>query len=138
MFNAIGYLLYIVISIFITIFVSRTLSKNGEIYLIDGFKGNVDLAKSVNHMLVVGFYLLNLGFVLIRLKTNVDIVNISTLISYLSSTIGFVLLVLGAMHFFNMLVIHKVRANAKHADRLERPIYSTPPTEPTSSTHRRI
>ncbi len=138
MFNAIGYLLYIGISIFITIFVSRTLSKNGEIYLIDGFKGNVDLAKSVNHMLVVGFYLLNLGFVLIRLKTNVDIANPSSLIAYLSSTIGFVLLVLGAMHFLNMLVIHKIRASAKHTERLENSIYTTPPIPPTSPTHRSI
>lgn len=92
---------------------SKTLSKNGEIYLIDGFDGNVELAKSVNHMLVVGFYLLNLGFVLIRLKTGVAINSLGDLIVYLSSTIGFVLLVLGFAHFFNMLVIHKVRANMK-------------------------
>ncbi len=113
MFNTTGYLLYIGISVFITIFVSRTLSKNGEVYLIEGFDGNKALAKSVNHMLVVGFYLLNLGFVLIRLKTNVDIETVGILISYLSSTIGFVLLVLGCAHFFNMLVIHRVRANMK-------------------------
>jgi len=113
MFNTTGYLLYIGISVFITIFVSRTLSKNGEVYLIEGFAGNKALAKSVNHMLVVGFYLLNLGFVLIRLKTNVDIETVGVLISYLSSTIGFVLLVLGFAHFFNMLVIHRVRANMK-------------------------
>lgn len=113
MFTTPGYALYILISVCITVFVSKTLSKNGEIYLIDGFDGNVELAKSVNHMLVVGFYLLNLGFVLIRLKTGVAINSLGDLIVYLSSTIGFVLLVLGFAHFFNMLVIHKVRANMK-------------------------
>lgn len=121
MFNTVAYLAYIFISIIITIFVSRTLSKNGEVYLIDGFAGNETLAKSVNHMLVVGFYLLNMGFVLIRLKTNVTLDTVGELISYLSSTIGFVLMVLGAVHFFNMLVIHKVRGNMKaEAFRLSR------------------
>ena len=109
MYNAHAYCLYIAISIFITIFVSRTLSKNGEIYLIDGFNGNDALAKSVNHMLVVGFYLLNLGFVLIRMQNGARLDNLESVIIYLSSNVGLVLLVLGFAHFFNMFIIHKFR-----------------------------
>ena len=111
MFNTIAYSAYILISVFITIFVSRTLSKNGEIYLIDGFNGNDALAKSVNHMLVVGFYLLNLGFVLLRMQSGKILSNIEDVIIYLSSGIGFVLFALGIAHFFNMYVIHKFRNN---------------------------
>ena len=109
MFTSTTYITYIVISIFITIFVSRTLSKNGEVFLIDGFGGNVELAKSVNHLLVVGFYLLNLGFVLLRMRTNANISNLEDMIVYLSSGLGFVLLILGIAHFFNMYVIHMFR-----------------------------
>ena len=109
MITSVTYITYIVISICITIFVSRTLSKNGEIYLIDGFNGNVELAKSVNHMLVVGFYLLNIGFVLLRMQTSNAIVDSESMIVYLSSSIGLVLVVLGAIHFLNMFVIHKFR-----------------------------
>lgn len=111
MFNTLAYSSYILISVFITIFVSRTLSKNGEIYLIDGFDGNDALAKSVNHMLVVGFYLLNLGFVLLRMQSGQVLDTIESVIIYLSSGIGFVLIVLGIAHFFNMFVIHKFRDN---------------------------
>ena len=111
MYNAHAYCLYIIISIFITVFVSRTLSKNGEIYLIDGFNGNDALAKSVNHMLVVGFYLLNLGFVLTRMQNGARLDNVESVIIYLSSNVGLVLLVLGFAHFFNMFVIHKFRDN---------------------------
>jgi len=107
--TATTYMIYIAISVAITIFVSRTLSKNGEIYLIDGFNGNEALAKSVNHMLVVGFYLLNIGFVLLRMQTSNRIVDIESMIVYLSSSIGLVLVILGAFHFFNMLVIHRFR-----------------------------
>lgn len=109
MFNTTAYSLYILISVIVTIFVSRTLSKNGEIYLIDGFNGNTDLAKSVNHMLVVGFYLLNLGFVLLRMQSGKDINSVEDVIIYLSSGIGFVLFALGLAHFFNMYVIHRFR-----------------------------
>lgn len=109
MYNASAYALYIIISIGITVFVSRTLSRNGEVYLIDGFNGNETLAKSVNHMLVVGFYLLNLGFVLLRMETARKIDEIDGLLLYLSSNIGIVLFILGIMHFINMYLINRFR-----------------------------
>lgn len=108
MYTTTAYSIYIVLSIFITVFVSRTLSKNGEVYLVDAF-ANPALAKSVNHMLVVGSYLLNLGFVLLRMQTSRGIENVEQIIIYLSSSIGFVLFALGCAHFFNMFVIHRFR-----------------------------
>ena len=85
MLNTVNFLVYIAISVFITIYVSRTLSRNGLAFLIEGFKGNVGLAESTNHLLVVGFYLVNLGFVLLRMQTNVFIDTIEQLIIYQAS-----------------------------------------------------
>jgi len=110
MYTPLAYALYITISIIITIFVSRTLSKNGEIYLIDGFGGNEALAKSVNHMLVVGFYLLNVGFVLLRIENSTTIESVERLLIYLSSNVGVVMFILGLMHFLNMFLIHRFRS----------------------------
>lgn len=106
-----AYITYIILSIFITIFVSRTLSKNGRIFLVNGFSGNEELADSVNHLLVVGFYLVNLGFVLFRMRTGVAITSFEEVIVYLTSGLGIVLLVLGVAHFFNMYVIHMFGRN---------------------------
>lgn len=106
--NPANYLIYIIISVFITVYVSRTLSKNGLAFLVAGFKGNIELAESTNHLLVVGFYLVNLGFVLLRMQTNVIIASIEQLIVYQAAGIGLVLLVLGVAHFFNMFVIHRI------------------------------
>ena len=108
MLNSVNYAVYIVCSVFITVYVSRTLSKNGLAFLIAGFKGNVTLAESTNHLLVVGFYLVNLGFVLMRMQTNVLIDTLEQLIVYQASGLGLVLLVLGLAHFFNMYVIHRI------------------------------
>ena len=55
------YLSYLAISISLTIWVAQTLHKNGRVFLIDVLQGNESLADSVNHLLVVGFYLINLG-----------------------------------------------------------------------------
>jgi hypothetical protein len=108
MYTITAYSIYIALSILITVAVSRTLSKNGEVYLVDAFANEL-LAKSVNHMLVVGSYLLNLGFVLLRMQTSRGIDSVEHIIIYLSSSIGFVLFALGCAHFFNMFVIHRFR-----------------------------
>jgi len=108
----ITYATYLVISIAMTIWVARTLSKNGRVFLVDSFEGNEGLADSVNHLLVVGFYLINIGYILLSLKTNKDIDTLRVCIEFLSVQIGFVLLVLGALHFFNIFVIAKWRQRA--------------------------
>jgi len=103
------YATYLILVILITVLVARTLSKNGEIFLIDGFDGNRELARSINHMLVVGFYLVNLGFALLQLEANRSVESIDRALVFLSTKIGFVLLFLGVVHFFNILVIHKFK-----------------------------
>ena len=108
MLNSVNYLIYLAFSIFITIFVAHTLSKNGLPFLIRGFKGNKELAASTNHLLVVGFYLVNLGFVLLRMTTGRAIDTFEQIIVYQTSGLGIVLLALGFAHFFNMYVIHRL------------------------------
>ncbi|MDJ0939150.1 MAG: hypothetical protein QNJ00_05260 [Woeseiaceae bacterium] len=120
MLTTLTYIIYISLSIGITVYVSRTLSKNGLPFLVDGFGGNTVLAESTNHLLVVGFYLINLGFVLLRMRTGMTIYDVNELIVYQASGLGLVLLVLGFMHFFNMFVIHRfvrsARTRREHID----------------------
>lgn len=104
-----SYVSYLVITVPLVIWVARTLHKNGRVFLVDCFKGNNDLADSVNHLLVVGFYLVNLGFVTLFLKTNVMIEDGRGAIELVSEKIGTVMLILGAMHFFNIYVFNKLR-----------------------------
>jgi hypothetical protein len=107
------YLVYVLISVSLTIWVARTLYKRGAIFLVDAFHGNAELADSVNHLLVVGFYLINIGFVSLALKTADVINNSRAAIELLSDKMGMVLLILGAMHFFNLYVFSRIRRNAR-------------------------
>lgn len=114
----ITYAAYLIISISMTIWVARTLSKNGLVFLIDSFDGNERLAESVNHLLVVGFYLLNIGYILLALKTNKDINSLRVSIEFLSQQVGVVLLVLGVLHFLNVLIISQWRTHAMNKNQL--------------------
>ncbi len=106
------YLVYLAISIALTIWVAHTLHKNGRIFLVDVFHGNEPLADSVNHLLVVGFYLINFGYVSLALKLGYDVANAKEGIEALSVKVGWVLLVLGAMHFFNLFIFSRMRRRA--------------------------
>ena len=101
----IAYALYLLISVGITIWVARTLSKNGEIFLVQCFGHNREIAHSTNHLLVVGFYLVNIGFITLTLSIGEEPTTIPETIRFLSSKVGLAVLVLGGMHFFNMSAI---------------------------------
>ena len=107
------YISYICLSIALTVWVAQTLHKNGRIFLVDVFQGNEALADSVNHLLVVGFYLINFGYVTLALKIGYAVESAREGIEALSWKIGLVLLVLGAMHFFNLLVFSRIRRQSK-------------------------
>lgn len=114
-----SYLIYLGICVMLTIWVARTLSKNGRVFLIDAFHGNESLADSVNHLLVVGFYLINIGYVTLALKYGTKPLLVQDSIEFLSTKIGLVLLILGAMHFFNLVVFSTMRRRGlelRHGD----------------------
>ena len=105
-------LAYLAISIILTVWVGHTLHKNGRPFLVHAFDGNALLADSINNLLLVGFYLVNFGFVSIALKTDSQVTNLQQSIELLSIKEGLVLLVLGGMHFFNMHMLHKLSRRA--------------------------
>ncbi len=107
------YLIYLAISIALTVWVARTLHANGRVFLVDVFGGNEPLADSVNHLLVVGFYLVNLGFISLALKLGYDVATVRVGIEALSLKVGKVLLILGAMHFFNLFVFSRMRRRSQ-------------------------
>lgn len=117
MYVVVSYLIYLAISIGVTIWVAHTLHRNGRIFLVDSFLGNEPLADSVNHLLVVGFYLVNIGYVSLALKYGTKPTTTAECIEYLSTKLGIVLLVLGAMHFINIRIFSSMRRRAIVANR---------------------
>lgn len=105
------YGVYVVVSLAITVWVGQTLHKNGRVFLIENFQGRENLADSVNHLLLVGFYLVNLGFVSLALKYGEKPITAVGAVEFLSTKIGLVIVVIGMMHFFNMAWLVKFRSS---------------------------
>jgi len=104
-----SYISYGVITIPLVVWVARTLHKNGRVFLLDCFHGNKEITDSVNHLLVVGFYLINLGFVALFMKSVHTLNDVRGGIELVSTKVGTVMLVLGIMHFFNIWLFNKIR-----------------------------
>ncbi|MEU5507033.1 hypothetical protein [Streptomyces fungicidicus] len=107
--TVIAYVIYLVVSLGLTVWVARTLSSNGRVFLADVLHGNEKLADAVNHLLVVGFYLVNLGFVALYLSGDDTIADTRGIFEALSTKLGVVLLVLGVMHLANVYVLNRFR-----------------------------
>jgi len=106
------YFSYLAISIALTVWVARTLYRSGRVFLVDAFRGNEVLADAVNHLLVVGFYLINVGYITLALKTTDPLVTLRQVIELESYKIGVVLLILGGIHIFNILIFARMRHRA--------------------------
>ncbi|MEU7063639.1 hypothetical protein ACIGQE_01300 [Streptomyces sp. NPDC053429] len=126
--TVVAYVIYLVISIGLTVWVARTLTRNGRIFIADVLQGNEKLADAVNHLLVVGFYLVNIGFVTLYLRSADTIQEARGLFEALSVKLGVVLLVLGVMHLGNVWVLNKMRRRGI----MER--QQTPPVAPQGWT----
>lgn len=122
-----SYVVYLITSVALTVWVARTLHRNGRVFLVDAFAGHETLADSVNHLLVVGFYLVNIGYVALALRYGLKPHDLQSSIEFFSTKVGWVLLVLGAMHFFNIFNFDKMR---KKGTRTEATAAVAPPVLP--------
>ena len=127
MYIVVSYLVYLAISLGVTVWVAKTMRKNGRVFLMDAFHDNAELADSVNSLLVVGFYLINVGYMTLAMRTADQLDSTRQAIELVCDKIGVVLLVLGIMHFFNLYLFNRLRKRGRDG---ERPVRVPPPPRP--------
>jgi hypothetical protein len=100
------YLAYLAICVPVALFVGWTLHRNGRVFLVEIFEGKEELADSINHLLMVGFYLGSLGFVSLMLdQFTTNPADTAEAIRTAGRQIGIILLVFGFAHLANMLLL---------------------------------
>lgn len=112
-YNVLSYAVYLPITVGLTIWVAQTLLKNGKIFLVEIFKGDEELAGSVNKLLQVGFYLINIGYAVMALTISQELMDLQRTMEALSLKIGAIILILGFMHFFNLYILFQLRRRAQ-------------------------
>ncbi len=104
----VSHAIYLLISALFTVYVGRSLYTNGRLFLMECW-GEERLADAVNKVLLIGFYLLNSSFVLLVLRFGATGTTIENAIEILAGRIGFVVLVMGVMHFNNLMICEFAR-----------------------------
>ncbi len=113
-YTILAYSAYLLLTIGLTIWVAKTLFKNGQVFLVEIFGGQEELASSVNRLLVVGFYLINIGYAVYTLDSMGNVADMVEVIKKLSRSVGSIILILGGMHFLNLFIFFELRKRAKN------------------------
>jgi hypothetical protein len=114
-YTIVTYIIYLAVTLTLTLWVAKTLFKNGRVFLVEIFHKDEILVDSVNKLLLVGFYLINIGYAVYTLKIWGTIESTQIVIETLSMKIGWIILVLGGMHFFNLFILFSLRRKAQQS-----------------------
>ena len=126
------YVVYTTIAVGLVVWLARTLYRNGEVFLEDVFASRPEMAGAVNRLLVIGFYMLNLGYALLLLP-GFQAATPAEAADVLIRKLGVLLVTLGVIHFVNMYVFWRIRARRQFEIDLQsapQPIITTPEPEP--------
>jgi hypothetical protein len=104
--NITAYIVFVCLMVFIIVYVGRYFYTNGHIFIVSLLKGLASLADSINRLLLAGYYLLNIGYALLKLKQWQKIHTMEQWLSSLAVNMGTLILILAVLHYGNMLAIY--------------------------------
>jgi len=104
-YNLITYSIYIPIVVFIMLKVGWLFYKHGEIFLLHVYNHDINIVKSINNILLIGYYLINLGYGILTIAYWEQIFNTAQLISSLTTTLGRIIIALALLHYNNILFL---------------------------------
>lgn len=99
-----SYIIYLLIGLVVTFFVGRDLHRKGYFLILDLFE-HEGFTQTINNLLLVLYYLLNMGYITITLLEIGEVNTLIQLIEKLSLRIGLILFILGSLHFNNIIVL---------------------------------
>ena len=108
-----SYLLYLSVILVVTIHVGWQLYTHGEVYLLKIFEKSQHLVQPINKMLLLGYYLVNIGFAIYSISQWEKMFNLAQMLGYVSERVAYIVLTLSVMHYMNMLSFYIYQAIEK-------------------------
>jgi hypothetical protein len=112
--NVLAYIIYLLITYVITFRVGLVFYRNGKLYILGLMRGDEHLSNSINRLLLVGYYLLNLGYAALMISTWKTVHSLEEVLVTVVSMTGKIMLTLAVIHFFNMAVIWLLSTKRKY------------------------
>lgn len=105
-YNILSYIIYVMLSIYIIVWVGKMFHKNGRIFIVSLFNGQTETADTTNNILLVAYYLFNIGYAVIQFSYWQQISNTATMIYSITYKSGILILLLALLHYNNMFIIY--------------------------------
>jgi hypothetical protein len=121
------YVIYLLISALLTVLTAVVLGRSGKTFLTHVFGGDAALGRSVATLFVVGSCLVNLGFVVLAMRTSASVQDTRQAVELLSVKLGEVLLITGVLHLLNVVLLTSVRRRSSSQPELWRPTSGSRP-----------
>ena len=103
--NVLSYSIYLTITAIIIFAVGQILYRNGNVFVSQLVPNHEDLCKKVNKNLLLGYYLLNLGYCAITILNWEKIETMNQLIAIIAYKTSIILFIIGILHYFNIFMI---------------------------------
>jgi len=102
--NIIGYIIYLILTSAVILKVGNICYNNGNVFIKNLLKENIELSIQINKALLIGYYLLNIGYSAITIITWNKIKTNAYLVEIISQKISIIILI---MHYSNIFLIKK-------------------------------
>jgi hypothetical protein len=105
--NIVGYIIYLSITSIIIVRVGRICHQNGNIFVSQLIPDHEDLCHKINQILLLAYYLLNIGYCAMTLISWDKILSTNQLIEIISIKSATIIVTIAILHYCNIFVLTK-------------------------------
>lgn len=105
-YNILSYCIYGCITIYIIWWVGKLFHRNGRIFILRLFHQNESMTDTTNNLLLMAYYLFNIGYAVVQFSLWKKVGGIDTMISSIAARTGILVMILAVTHYFNIGLIY--------------------------------
>jgi hypothetical protein len=103
--NLIGYAIYLSVTAVIILRVGSICYRNGNVFVGELIPDHEDLCKRINQILLLGYYLLNIGYCSVTLVQWDTIETVPQLVETVAMKSAVIICIISVMHYLNIFII---------------------------------
>lgn len=104
--NLLAYAIYAAITVYIIYWVGKAFHTNGRIFILQLFRHDEAMTDTTNNILLIAYYLFNIGYAILQLSYWEKVTDLATLISSITTKMGMLIIILAVTHYGNMTLIY--------------------------------
>lgn len=103
--NIFGYFIFLLITTYIIIVVGKICYRNGNVFVLELIPDHEELCQQINKMLLIGYYLINIGYCAMTLISWSTITILAELIATISAKTAIIVGILAVLHYLNIFIL---------------------------------